>query len=76
MVIKTIVHADESVRDEAAARIQAATYGAVRGADCEFADGVLFLRGRVPSFYCKQLAQEAVGRLPGVLDVVNQIDVV
>jgi hypothetical protein len=27
---------------------------------CEFKEGRLFIRGQVPSFYLKQLAQEAV----------------
>ena len=64
-----------TVQEKAEARIRAATYGAIQGADCKFSDGVLFLRGRVRSFYSKQLAQEAVGRLPGVVDIVNQIEV-
>jgi osmotically-inducible protein OsmY len=63
------------LQEKAEARIRAATYGAIAGADCEFSEGVLFLRGQVRSFYSKQLAQEAVGRLPGVVDVVNQIEV-
>lgn len=65
-----------SVQDKAEAQIQAATYGAIREADCEFSEGVLVLRGRVRSFYSKQLAQVAAGRLPGVVDIVNQIEVV
>ena len=43
---------------------------------CEFQDGRLFLRGQVPSFYHKQLAQKAVGKLDGVCLVVNEIEVV
>lgn len=34
------------------------------------------LSGRLPSFYLKQLVQEAVRHVPGVLHVRNQIDVV
>jgi BON domain-containing protein len=71
LVIRTV-----SVQDKAEARILAATYGAVQGADCVLSDGVLFLRGRVRTFYSKQLAQEAIGQLPGVVDIVNQIEVV
>jgi osmotically-inducible protein OsmY len=70
LVIRTL-----SLRDKAEARIRAATYGAIKGADCEFSEGVLFLRGKVRNFYSKQLAQEAVGRLPGVVNIVNQIEV-
>jgi len=43
---------------------------------CEFDQGQLFLRGQVPSFYLKQLAQEAVVGMEGVRQVVNEIEVV
>jgi osmotically-inducible protein OsmY len=43
---------------------------------CEFDRGRLFLRGQVPSFYFKQLAQEAVAGMKGVRQVVNEIAVV
>ena len=43
---------------------------------CEFDQGHLFLRGQVPSFYFKQLAQEAVVGMEGVQQVVNEIEVV
>jgi osmotically-inducible protein OsmY len=43
---------------------------------CEFDEGRLFVRGRVPSFYYKQLAQEAVAGLKGVCQVINEIEVV
>lgn len=43
---------------------------------CEYERGELFLRGQVPSFYYKQLAQEAVAGLDGVRQVVNDIEVV
>lgn len=36
----------------------------------------LYLSGRLPSFYLKQLVQEAVRRVPGVQHIINQIDVV
>lgn len=43
---------------------------------CEYREGHLFLRGQVPSFYHKQLAQVAVSGLEGVEQVVNDIEVV
>jgi osmotically-inducible protein OsmY len=43
---------------------------------CEFDRGKLFLRGQVPSFYHKQLAQTAVAKMEGVDQVVNDIEVV
>lgn len=36
----------------------------------------LFLTGRLPTFYLKQLVQEAVRHVPGVQSVYNRIDVV
>jgi osmotically-inducible protein OsmY len=42
----------------------------------EFKEGLLFLRGRLASFYQKQLAQEAVSRLEEVDQVINHIEVV
>lgn len=36
----------------------------------------LFLSGRLPTFYLKQLVQEAVRHVPGVQFVYNEIDVV
>ena len=43
---------------------------------CEYDGGRLFLRGQVPSFYYKQLAQEAIAGMKGVFQVVNEIEVV
>jgi osmotically-inducible protein OsmY len=43
---------------------------------CEVLEGRLFLRGQVPSFYLKQLAQEAVVGMDGVRQIVNEIEVV
>lgn len=43
---------------------------------CDFDRGELLLRGQVPSFFYKQLAQEAVAGLDGVRLVVNDIEVV
>lgn len=51
-------------------------YLAVRHISCDYDRGVLFLRGRVITFYQKQLAQEAVAKVSGVTRVVNDIEVV
>lgn len=39
-------------------------------------NGVLTVRGRVPSFYLKQLLQHALRDLEGVRSIDNQVDVV
>jgi hypothetical protein len=41
-----------------------------------FADGVLTLRGRVPTFYLKQMLQTFLRDLAGVEQIDNQVDVV
>ncbi len=43
---------------------------------CEFDGETLFLRGHVPSFFFKQLAQQAIVGLDSVRQVVNEIEVV
>ncbi len=49
----------------------------IQNLSCECNEqGVLFLRGRLSSFYQKQLAQEAVSRIPGVTGLVNEAEVV
>ncbi len=70
-----LTQAWREVREAAAARLQHSGYVALRMVTCEFREGVLTLRGRVPSFYLKQLAHASVVKTPGVEMVVNSIDV-
>lgn len=63
--------------DAAKKRLGTTPYSRIRGLTCECDErGVLYLRGRLSSFYQKQLAQEAVAGLPGVVGIVNQAEVV
>lgn len=57
-------------------RIEQQSHLSVQRIWCEFREGHLILQGQVPSYYLKQLAQEAVAGLEGVEQVVNQIEVV
>ena len=57
-------------------RLRKSPYQAVRHVGCECDGGVLFLRGRVPSYYQKQLVQETVSELSAVADVVNETEVI
>jgi osmotically-inducible protein OsmY len=57
------------------ARLEACPYHVLRSVLCEFQHGILTLRGQLPTFFHKQMAQEAVGGLAGVRQVVNQIEV-
>jgi osmotically-inducible protein OsmY len=49
---------------------------AIRTVSCEYEQGVLLLRGQVPSYYHKQLIQEAVIRLKDETQVANEVEVV
>ncbi len=53
-------------------RLRKQPYQAIRALSCEYDQGTLFLRGQLPSFHQKQLAQEAVGGLAGVEQVINE----
>lgn len=56
-------------------RLGRTAYPAIRNVLCEYANGVLVLRGRLPNFFHKQVAQEAVLGIPGVDRVENQTEV-
>ncbi len=56
--------------------LRRSAYLALRQLSCEFRAGVLTLRGRLPSYYLKQMAQAAVAAVEGVERVDNQIEVV
>jgi hypothetical protein len=47
-----------------------------REISCFYQDGILTLRGRVPSFYLKQILQTTLMNVPGVKRVDNRVDVV
>ncbi len=51
-------------------------YLALKNVSCDLLDGVLVLRGCLPTYYLKQVAQEAVSSLEGVQRIDNQIQVV
>jgi hypothetical protein len=66
----------EQVTQSAIQRLRGSPYRVVlSGVSCEWDHGMLFLRGRLASFFHKQLAQEAVAELRRVVQVVNEIEV-
>ncbi len=42
---------------------------------CQEESGIVVLHGRVPSFFQKQMAQEALKKLEGVEKVINELEV-
>ena len=69
------VHAQE-ISETARARLRKNSHTSLQRLSCDFEQGVLTLRGRLPSFYCKQLAQVVVSGIDGVTRVVNEAQVV
>jgi osmotically-inducible protein OsmY len=63
------------VLDNVKRRLDESSYGFQRRLDIAYDDGILTLRGRVPSFYLKQTAQALVAKVDGVRQVVNLVDV-
>ena len=56
--------------------LRQSSYFELRDVSCEFSGGILTLRGRVPSYHLKQLAQASVADVPGVVEVHNRVEVV
>jgi osmotically-inducible protein OsmY len=67
--------AQVSIIELAERRLRSNPYLALKGVSCDYLDGVLFLRGCLPTYYLKQLAQEIVCGLEGVDRIDNQIQV-
>lgn len=65
----------EQVVKEAQVCLEQSAYSLLRQVLVEYERGVLILRGTLPNYYHKQLAQEAVRRVEGVARVVNRIEV-
>jgi hypothetical protein len=57
-------------------RLRHSGYLELRNVSCDIHEGVLTLRGRVPSYHLKQLAQAILREIEGVLEMNNQLDVV
>ncbi len=57
--------------------LRRSSYSALKYVSCDYREGVLVLRGCLPSYYLKQIAQEVVAQqVTGVGRLDNQIQVV
>ena len=57
------------------AALRAAGYHELTQLEADLADGVVTLRGNVPTYFLKQLAQEVARTQPGVRRVINTVTV-
>ncbi len=68
-------YAQANIAELAERCLRSNPYLALRIVGCDCQQGVLVLRGCLPSYYLKQLAQEAVAHLDGVKRIDNRIEV-
>jgi osmotically-inducible protein OsmY len=66
---------DEPVSSRVERALQMSGYADLRGLRCDSEDGVITLRGRVRSFFLKQMAQTVVARVEGVTGINNSLQV-
>ncbi len=65
-----------AIEDRAIALLRSSSYHPVRHVACEVSERALILRGRVPSFHLKQIAQTIVrGLLSDGLVIDNRLEV-
>jgi osmotically-inducible protein OsmY len=66
----------QGIAEGAESCLRCNSYLALKNVSCEYHEGVLTLRGCLPSYYLKQMAQTAVARVAGVQRIVNEIEVI
>ena len=64
------------MEEAVAAEFRRSSHWELRDVTCQFLEGVLILKGRVRSYYVKQMAQELVRPLPAVEQIDNRLRVV
>lgn len=67
------VHA--SVLSLVQTRLQSVGYAELRKLTCEHDSGTLWVRGKLPNYYLKQLVQESLRQMEGVERIVNAVEV-
>ncbi len=75
MILRLLNSLPRSISAIAEVRLRASSHTALRGVTCNFDQGVLYLEGCLKTFYQKQLAQEIVADIEGVVQIINRIEV-
>ena len=70
------LNAPHRILDSAESCLRSNSYLALKNVTCDYREGVLTLRGCLPSYYLKQVAQTVVARVAGGVRIVNEIEVV
>jgi len=72
----TDYHPPMDLAEWAESLLRSNSYLALKNISCVFEVGILTLRGCLPSYYLKQIAQETLAPLEGLAQIDNQIAVV
>lgn len=65
----------DSILDKIRKGLRSSGHPMLRHVECDYHEGIVILRGRVPTYYLKQVAQSIVLSHSGVEELVNQIEV-
>jgi len=68
-------HFPHQIKIKARKRLEARMLAFSRNIILEYKEGVMTLKGHLPSFYHKQIAQETIRRIEGIQQIVNKIEV-
>ena len=66
---------ERRIEESAESRLRRSGYLALRDINCTCHDEEITLRGRLPTYYLKQLAQHLVAEIEGVRRTINEIEV-
>jgi osmotically-inducible protein OsmY len=63
------------IAETARTALRRSPYFELHDLSCDYSGGILTLRGTVPTYYLKQIAQTSVANVPGVVEVHNRVEV-
>ena len=66
---------ERRIEEAAESQLRRSGYLVLRDIGCTCREGVVTLRGCLPTYYLKQIAQHVVTELEGVCGIINQIEV-
>jgi osmotically-inducible protein OsmY len=66
---------DATIARRAQERLRASGYVSVQRLTCDVYEGMLTLRGRLPSFHTKQVALTLVADVEGVEEIADRVEV-
>jgi osmotically-inducible protein OsmY len=66
---------DERICEEATRKLRSTGYAPVSNLACDVQNGVVTIKGSVPTFHLRQVAHSAIQRIDGVREVQDLVEV-